>query len=167
MRLAVAAVAGSLILMTPAAAAVWATYLFRGPLQDLSATSALFDGARAKVLLQTSSDSSRVVLAVKGIDPTLAGNRYGAHLHIGPCVAGNAAAAMGHYNVSTADPVVISAQTEVWLDFTVDTDGEGRAVARVPFVPVAAARSVVVHALQTAPVTGIAGPRLACLPVEW
>lgn len=167
-RAVAGAVAGSLLLMTPAAAAVWATYLFRGPLQDFSATTAEpFDGARAKVKLQTGSTASRVTLAVRGIDPTTAGIRYGAHLHVGPCVAGNGAAALGHYNVSTAVPAVINAQTEVWLDFTVSSDGEGRAVALVPFVPVASQRSVVIHALPTNPVTGAAGARLACLPVEW
>jgi Cu/Zn superoxide dismutase len=166
-RTLIASVAGSLLLMAPAAAAVWSTYLFRGPVQDLSTTAAAFDGARAKVQLQTDGDSTRMALVVRGIDPSLAGGRYGAHLHVGPCVAGDGAAALGHYNVSTADPVVISDQTEVWLDFTVTADGEGRSGARVPFVPVPDDRSVVIHALPTNPVTGAAGARLACLPVEW
>lgn len=161
-------VLGTLILTAPAAAAVWATYLFRGPLQDLStATVGPFDGAKAQVLLQTSASTSRVGLVVRGIDPAQAGLRFGAHLHIGPCVTDNGAAALGHYNVSTAIPAVINDQTEVWLDFTVNSDGEGRSGARVPFVPVAAERSVVIHALPTNPVTGAAGARLACLPVEW
>jgi Cu/Zn superoxide dismutase len=167
-RLAVAAAAGSLILTTPAAAAVWATYLFEGPLRDFSAaTTEPFDGAEATVELQSTSTASQITLAVRGIDPTKAGHRYGAHLHIGPCVAGNAAAALGHYNVSSEVPAEINRKTEVWLDFTVTGAGEGRAVARVPFVPAPSQRSVVIHALPTDRLTGAAGTRLACLPVEW
>lgn len=168
LRTVLGVVLGSLTLMTPAAAAVWSTYLFEGPLEDFSAATAEpFDGAEATVNLQSTSTASRVTLAVRGIDPTKAGIQYGAHLHVGPCVSGDAAAALGHYNVSTAVPAVVSAKTEVWLDFTVTGDGEGRAVARVPFVPAPSQRSVVIHALPTNRVTGAAGARLACLPVEW
>jgi len=162
------AIAVSLALVAPAAAAGCVTYLFRGHLQDLSSTTTdPFDGAKAKVKLQTGTNASRVSLEVRGIDPATAGTLYGAHLHIGPCEGGNGAAALGHYNVSTSVPPVISAQTEVWLDFTVSGHGVGRSVARVPFVPVAGQRSVVIHALPTDPVTGAAGARLACLPVVW
>ena len=71
-----------------------------------------------------------------------------------------------HYNVSTATPPVVSDQTEVWLDFTVTTDGTGAGDASVPFVPVPGDRAVVVHAEETAP-NGTAGARLVCLPVVW
>lgn len=168
MKSAIGTLAISLALIAPAAAAGCVVYLFRGPLQDLSsATSDPFDDAKAKVKLVSGSASSRVSLEVRGIDPATAGMRYGAHLHVGTCEAGNGAAALGHYNVSTAVPAVINAQTEVWLDFTVTPSGVGRSVARVPFVPVAGERSVVIHALPTDPVTGAAGARLACLPVVW
>ena len=54
----------------------------------------------------------------------------------------------------------------MWLDITVD-DGAGTATASVPFMPRPGARSVVVHALATDHHTGLAGARLACLPVVW
>ena len=65
------------------------------------------------------------------------------------------------------DPITISAQTEVWLDVTIDETGDATAVSHVPFAVVPGQRSVVIHAVATDPDTGLAGPRLACLPVEW
>jgi Cu/Zn superoxide dismutase len=105
-------------------------------------------------------------LRVKGIDPAAAGHVYGAHLHVGPCVAGDGAAAGPHYNASTTTPPVVSDQTEVWLDFTATADGTGAADTTVPFLPTPGTRSVVIHAESTAP-NGTAGPRLVCLPVVW
>ena len=107
-------------------------------------------------------------LRVRGIDGA-DGETFGAHLHAGPCVAGNGAAALGHYNtdvIAGVVPAEVSEETEVWLDLTVD-DGAGTATASVPFVPLPGERSVVVHALATDHHTGAAGPRLACLPVVW
>ena len=95
---------------------------------------------------------TRFHLRVKGIDPAVAGTEYGAHLHVGPCVQGNGAAALGHYNASTATPPVVSNQTEVWLDFEVTDGGTGAGDALVPFVPVPGERSVVIHAEATAPI---------------
>ena len=105
-------------------------------------------------------------LRVKGIDPAVAGHSYGAHLHVGPCVAGDGAAAGPHYNVSTNTPPLVSDQTEVWLDFTATAGGTGAADTTVPFLPASGARSVVIHAEPTAP-NGTAGARLVCLPVVW
>jgi hypothetical protein len=151
---------------TPASACGRAL-VFRGPLQDLQpATVDPFDGAAARVLLVHRAHGTRVVLTVKGADPGSAGVQFGAHLHVGPCVAGDPAAAGPHYNASTSVPPVVSDQTEVWLDFVVAPDGSGRSAAAVPFVPVPGARSVVIHALPTDE-TGAAGTRLACLPVVW
>jgi Cu-Zn family superoxide dismutase len=84
-------------------------------------------------------------------------------------VAGNGAAALGHYNTDVlagVTPPEVSERTEVWLDLAVD-DGAATATASVPFVPLPGARSVVVHALATDSHTGTAGARLACLPVVW
>lgn len=94
---------------------------------------------------------------------------YGAHLHVGPCVAGDGAAAGPHSNQSVVDgvvPQVVDATTEVWLDFTVRPNGSARSVAVVPFVPTSGTRSIVIHAMPTDP-AGAAGARLACLPVVW
>ena len=140
-----------------------------GALSDLQ-TGAVgpFDGATAEVQIVSSGASSHAVLRVRGIDGA-EGDTFGAHLHVGPCVTGIGAAALGHYNTDVlagVTPPEISEDTEVWLDITVD-DGAGTATASVPFVPLAGNRSVVIHALATDHHTGAAGARLACLPVVW
>jgi Cu/Zn superoxide dismutase len=141
--------------------------VFKGDLVDLSAATAdPFGDASAHLVMTPTANGTLFHLRVKGIDPAVLGHDYGAHLHVGPCVEGNGAAAGPHYNVSTTTPPVVSDQTEVWLDFTATADGTGAADTTVPFLPPAGARSVVIHAEATAP-NGTAGPRLACLPVVW
>jgi hypothetical protein len=141
-----------------------------GPLSDLDPTATSpFEGASAAVRISLlPHGGSRTVLRVRGIDGA-DGQTFGAHLHAGPCIAGQPAAALGHYNTDVLAGVVppeISDRTEIWLDFTVDDEG-GRATASVPFVPLPGARSVVIHAAATDHHTGTAGARLACLPVQW
>jgi Cu/Zn superoxide dismutase len=163
---AVVVVAGLVPGLTLAASAAPAQ-VFRGDLVDLSATTAdPFGDASAHLVMTPNAHGTLVHLRVNGIDVAATGNRYGAHLHAGPCVAGDAAAAGPHYNVSTSTPPVVNDQTEVWLDFTVADDGTGAADATVPFRPAPGSRSVVIHADSTAP-NGTAGPRLVCLPVVW
>lgn len=142
-----------------------------GTLSDLQpATAGPFDGATAAVQIVGSAKGSHALLRVRGIDGA-DGETFGAHLHAGPCVAGNGAAALGHYNTDVIAGILpplnrITEDTEVWLDVTVD-DGAATATASVPFRPLPGARSVVVHALATDHHTGLAGARLACLPVVW
>ena len=139
----------------------------QGPLVDLQpAVPAPTDGARATVIaLATESGRTIVFLRVRGLDPADAGRKLGAHVHVGPCVAGDGAAAGPHYKHDPAAPV--SPEVEVWLDFTVSGNGTGFALTRVPFViEEGDAQSVVVHALPTDP-SGAAGDRLACLPVAF
>jgi hypothetical protein len=162
---ACAATLGTALAVGPALAG--ATNSFRGGLVSLSPASAgLFDDASAQLVLVGHRDASTVVLVVRGVDRSAQGRTFGAHLHTGPCVAGNGAAAGPHYNHSGVVPPVVDDQTEVWLDFTVTGGGTGQAVTRVPWVPQPGAHSVVVHELPTA-ANGTAGARLACLPVEW
>jgi Cu/Zn superoxide dismutase len=140
------------------------------PLSDLQPTTAsAFDGASAKVTLVTRPKATTTVLRVHGVDPVVAGRTFGAHLHEGSCLAGNGGLAGGHYNHTKVlgQPVVVSAATEIWLDVTVDADGDATSVSHVPFTVVPGQRSVVIHALPTDPGTGLAGERLACLPVVW
>ncbi|HYN66604.1 MAG TPA: hypothetical protein VES93_06920 [Ornithinibacter sp.] len=140
-----------------------------GPLSDLQSTAGPFDGATAAFQLVASAKGSHGLLRIRGVDASADGETFGAHLHLGPCIAGNGAAALGHYNtdvIAGVTPPEISDDTEMWLDITVD-DGAGTATASVPFVPLAGTRSVVVHALETDHHTGAAGARLACLPVVW
>lgn len=138
-----------------------------GALTDLSALTAdATDGAQAGAFAVSRSNAGTVVvLGVRGMDRSSVGTRYGAHVHVGPCVAGDGAAAGPHYN-STAG-TTIDPSTEVWLDFTVRRNGTAVAVAIVPFViPSGGARSIVIHAMATMP-NGTAGARLACLPLEF
>jgi Cu-Zn family superoxide dismutase len=139
-------------------------------LSDLQPTVAsAFDGASAKVTLVSRPDATTTVLRVHGVDPAFAGQTFGAHLHEGSCLAGNGGLAGGHYNHTkvVGQPVVVSAATEIWLDITVDPKGDATAVSHVPFTVAPGQRSVVIHALPTDPATGLAGGRLACLPVVW
>ena len=135
-----------------------------GPLRDLQpATSQPTDGATAQVMATESGGSTTVDLKVQALDHAAVGTTLGAHVHVGPCVAGNGAAAGAHYNAGGG----VSDQTEVWLDFTIQANGTALATATVPFViSPGAAASVVIHALPTGP-TGAAGPRLACLPLQF
>jgi superoxide dismutase, Cu-Zn family len=161
------AAAAAALILAPLAASAAPAQVFRGDLVDLSATTAdPFGDASAHLVITPTGKGTTFHLRIKGIDPAVTGEVYGAHLHVGPCVEGNGAAAGPHYNVSTATPPVVSDQTEVWLDFTVATDGTGAGDATVPFVPVPGDRAVVVHAEETAP-NGTAGARLVCLPVAW
>jgi len=140
--------------------------VFQSPLSDLqTATTEPFEGAAATLRLTMEGGNSTFVLKVAGIDRSAAGTHYGAHLHSGPCTPGDGAAAGPHYN--SASPPVIDEEHEVWLDFEVTGRGSARAVAEVPFEPVHGARSVVIHAEETDPASGLAGARLACMPVVW
>ncbi len=169
--LGMAGAAGLAVLLaaTPAGAAV-TSITAAGPLSDLSTAVDPTDGASAVVRSLATSAGTMVRLSLRGLDQAFAGVEYGAHVHVGPCVAGDGAVAGPHYN-STGLPGtegrVVSEQTEVWLDFVIDGKGRASSKAKVPFViPKGAAGSVVIHAAPTAP-DGTAGARLACLPVKF
>ncbi|TCO42278.1 Cu/Zn superoxide dismutase [Kribbella antiqua] len=142
----------------------------QGELRDLvPATEGPLDGARAVFVMVSRDGQSMARLQVSGVDRDAAGRTFGAHLHVGPCVEGNGAAAGPHYNSDTAAgqvPPRVDATTEIWLDFTVTPGGTGYASTTVPFIPLPGDRSVVIHQEPTDP-NGAAGPRLACLPVSW
>lgn len=135
-----------------------------GELRDLQiSTEQPTDHATAQVVATESAGYTTVTLKVQGIDHDAAGSTYGAHVHVGSCVEGSGAAAGPHYN-SGATP---SPTTEVWLDFTVEPNGTARSTATVPFtIPAGGAGAVVIHAGHTLP-SGAAGPRWACLPVQF
>ncbi len=135
----------------------------KGPVADLSAQESATDQAWAIASATVVDDRTIVRLNVNDIGAVASGTTFGAHVHVGPCVAGNGAAALGHYNHGGG----VSAETEVWLDFTVTKGGTGHATAIVPFaIPAGGAGSIVIHALPTA-ADGSAGARLACLPLEF
>ena len=149
----------------PADAFTWVRAV--GRLSDLSAATNATDGAEAQLFaLGRGDDRSSFYLILTGLDPEAAGTTYGAHVHVGPCVAGNGAAALGHFNTGTGGPP--SPLNEVWLDFTVRPGGVAYSGATVPFeIAPGDAQSLVVHALPTQTGTGVAGGRIACLPVDF
>lgn len=126
------------------------------------------DGATAGLTVVERDGTTSFTLRLQHVQRTASESVFGAHLHTGPCRAGDGPAARGHYNtdVEAGDPTPeISRRTEAWLDFRVNAGGSGHAVVTVPFEVEPGERSVVVHALPTA-ADGTAGARLACLPVE-
>jgi hypothetical protein len=140
------------------------------PLRDLQLSSSPFDGAYASATMISWGRGSYFSFRVRGVDQGPVGQRYGAHLHAGSCVAGNGDAAGPHYNIDLQAGVPkseaeVSSDTEVWLDFELNRRGEGRSSTVVPFVPTDGERAIVVHALPTSAKDGTAGDRLACLPL--
>jgi Cu-Zn family superoxide dismutase len=153
-------IAASLTLGGPATAATGLRTA--GPLRDLAPSAANpTDGAYAQVAATGSGASTTVYLVINGLSPAAAGEVHGAHVHTGPCIAGDGTSAGPHFNIGGP----ASATTEVWLDFTIQPNGAGYASTTVPFViPPGGAKSVVIHATPTQPGGG-AGARIACLPV--
>ena len=123
----------------------------------------IFQRARASAIMIGMDDTSFFRLRVTGIDAK--NETYGVHLHKETCDAGNPGAAGPHYNANW-NPLGELSDNEVWLDLDVNSDGNARSTATVSFIPEEGTRSIVLHALETNPVTGIAGARLACLPFK-
>ena len=64
-------------------------------LRDLQPTTAEpFDGATSRLRMNVHDHSTSFSLKLAGIDPAAVGQSYGAHLHVGRCVAGDGAAAV-------------------------------------------------------------------------
>lgn len=139
-----------------------------GWLSDLQPDTAQpTDGAWARVIAIPLEDETRFFLIVGGLDRDAAGTTLGAHIHVGPCVEGNGAAAGPHYNTTgTTSPA--DEDHEVWLDFTIRSGGYAFSRTTVPFVIESGdAQSLVIHAMETEHGTGAAGARWACLPVDF
>ena len=163
--LSAAAVAAGLAIGVGPAAAASTFVQAGGALRDLQpGTANATDGATASYWAVQAGGESTHVLIVRGLNPASAGTTFGAHVHIGPCVAGDGAAALGHYKSDDGPP---TPENEVWLDFTVLPGGYAVARTTVPFtIEPGDAQSVVIHALPTAP-GGAAGARQACIPVSF
>ncbi|HUR22788.1 MAG TPA: hypothetical protein VMZ73_02845 [Acidimicrobiales bacterium] len=166
--LATAALAAGLAVGTGPAGAATTFVQSNGSLVDLQpAVANATDGATASLWGVSSGGGTTFWVFIQGLDPDAVDTTYGAHIHVGPCVAGNGAAAGPHYNAGGTP----SPDTEVWLDFTVLPGGYGYAVTTVPFdIQPGAARSMVIHAEPTqegGATPGAAGARQACLPVNF
>lgn len=160
-----AALSSALLLAGPAGAVSYVNA--EGELSDLSPAANATDDASAEVWAVAGTSGTTVLLYVWGINTSAVGMTFGAHVHVGPCIEGNGAAAGPHYNSGG----VPDEDTEVWLDFKVLPGGYGFASAHVPFlIDSGKAQSVVVHLLPTqdgGATPGAAGGRQACLPVNF
>jgi Cu-Zn family superoxide dismutase len=134
--------------------------------------NALPVGARAVVHATTTASGSTIVtLHVYGLEPN---REYGAHAHRAVCGA-NPLDAGGHFQHvlgGATDPAYANPSNEIWLDFTTDAEGNGasQAVQGWTFTADSRPHSVVIHDHLTATepgVAGTAGPRLACMTVEF
>lgn len=138
------------------------------------------EGATARVQSVATSDGRTIVtLHVKGFEPL---TRYGAHAHTQPCgdpatdPKGLAAGPHFQHDVDPAppsvDPAYANPENEIWLDFSTNPAGNGRAKSVVDwqFSPERRAKSVIIHERQTSTETGkhgTAGKRVACLNVPF
>ena len=84
-------------------------------------------------------------------------------------MAGQGALALGHYNTQQEAglpaPWAVNNQTEVHLDFKVNSDRSAQVNGNVPFIPIPGKRSIVIHTDAT-PRPGSSPARLACLPLD-
>jgi len=144
---------------------------------DLIAYSAAVPpDARARVhSVETGDGRTIVTLHVTGLQPSTA---YGAHAHVNTCNATTGLAAGPHwqYDVDpvspSVDPAYANPRNEIWLDLTTNAAGNGhaRTVVDWQFPSERRAKSVIIHAQHTATEpgnAGVAGARLACLPVPF
>lgn len=104
--------------------------------------------------------ATTVTLRVKGLK---AGHAYGVHVHTKPCAA-DPAAAGGHYqHKPSTDPAAVNPRNEVWLDFTADAKGSGKASAHHDWgFRKGGASSVVIHDEP-----GSSGARVGCFTVPF
>jgi hypothetical protein len=114
----------------------------------------------------------KLVLDVMGLTPNRA---FGAHLHKLACADTMAG---GHYQnnmwpaatSTAADPMYANSMNEAWLDFTTDAAGKATPppTTTVPWLPRhGEANAIVIHANATmvSPMGGVAGAKLACIPL--
>jgi superoxide dismutase, Cu-Zn family len=122
--------------------------------------------AAARVHIVVNGGQGGQSLVSLHVDGLPAGRSFGAHLHRDACSAG-----FGGPHYQAPDPALpvaanADAEHEVWLDFTTDAAGRGRALAVVPFEVQAGARAVVIHQGEHTMTGGVAGQRLACIDVN-
>ena len=160
---------------TPASATASGAF---GPYQD-GATAVTYApdlvpvGSHAAVFPIATRKNTVVLLLVNGLLPD---RHYGAHVHTKPCGPDPANAGPHFQNTPdpvqpSVDPAYANPENEIWLDFVTDAYGQGVASAKVPWrVGDRPAGSVVLHRDHThteAGQAGTAGPRLACVNVDF
>lgn len=157
----VAALAGAAVVSAGGAKVVRAggpLVVFANPYGN-GAANPVQDGSARVHSVTTPNGKSIVTLHVSGLTPN---RSYGAHVHVAACESGQAG---GHYRNVPAGPA--TAANEVWLDFTTNAAGQGRAKAVVNFgFRLDGANAVVVHDHATDG-AGAAGPKLGCINVDF
>ncbi len=114
--------------------------------------------------VQLSDRKTLVTLHVNGLPPN---REFGAHVHKLACGDTKAGGHYQHVAGGASDPVFANPDNEIWLDFTTNAAGRGRAQAVVDWsIRPNGANAVVVHNAHTSD-TGAAGPKLACIDVDF
>jgi Cu-Zn family superoxide dismutase len=123
-----------------------------------------FTNASAQVhVVHTGNGSTRVTLHITGVEGAGA-QTFGAHVHLKPCGPVDLDAG-GHYQHAGASGSL--EDREIWLDFTVNNGGNAHSQAVRPWLlDESVPRSVIIHESPTAPGTGLAGARLACIDLD-
>jgi Cu-Zn family superoxide dismutase len=141
--------------------------VFPNPYGDGGANPAMGIQGSAQAV-HAGSAGMKVTLNVSGL-PGARG--FGSHLHKLTC---DMMTAGGHFqhmpappDASVNDPAYGNPSNEVWLDFTTDDAGVGMGTAMVDWIPTdGGANAIVVHDHTTGD-GGLAGPKLACLPIPF
>jgi superoxide dismutase, Cu-Zn family len=130
-------------------------------------------GARATIVSVPTKGGTTTAIMVRGLEPN---RTYGAHVHVRPCGPDPLASGPHFQNVQdpvrpSTDPAYANPSNEVWLDFTTNALGIGRAVSHVGWrFDGRPAASFVIHEhhTHTGPgEAGTAGSRLACADVPF
>ncbi|NSC21494.1 superoxide dismutase family protein [Streptomyces albus subsp. chlorinus] len=128
-------------------------------------------GAGIAVTRKATEKSTTVELEVHGLPKN---RTYGAHVHTEPCGARPDDSGPHYQHVKdpvqpSTDPRYANPRNEVWLDFTTDAKGRGRAASHHDWTfRKGEAMSVVLHERRTSTEpghAGQAGARLACFTV--
>ena len=155
----------ALIVMTTTAASAGDNVTAKGDLTIFSnpygdgRLNPISDGATAMVHSVEHDGSTTVTLHVKGLP---ADRMFGAHVHKLACDNNKAGT---HYRNDPNGPA--SPDNEIWLDFMTNDAGNGESHATVDFtIRPGEAKSVVIHDHGTDS-SGAAGPKLACIDVDF
>ena len=141
--------------------------LFPNPYADGGANPATGIRGTASAV-RVGDGGMRLTLTVTGLP---ASRMFGSHVHKLAC---SDTMAGGHYENDPAPAdaganaaAYATATNEVWLDFTTDATGGATSTATETWVPRAGqANAIVVHDHMTA-AGGVAGAKLACLPIPF
>jgi Cu-Zn family superoxide dismutase len=127
-----------------------------------------YSAVRTKVQVLSLVHSTNVTLDVSGFPTAVSGRRFGAHVHQKACGPLPADAGPHYQNPAAKGSKIPLAGKEIWLDFTVNEQGEAHSQTAVNW-PVAPgqAGSVVIHTGPTDPNTGAAGDRVSCTTVPF